>query len=112
MAAGLNAAKYSGHGILPIDMSPNYAGAIVGMASTAGNFIGFLAPYTAGVLTDGQVREVGIWSSPFKNMFSLFPISAANNSSMAKGIPPQCSVHGGGDAVIGFVCLRRHPVLQ
>ena len=55
LAAGLNAAKYSGHGILPIDMSPNYAGAIVGMASTAGNFIGFLAPYTAGVITDGQV---------------------------------------------------------
>ena len=55
MAAGLNAAKYSGHGMLPIDMSPNYAGAIVGMASTAGNFVGFLAPYIAGVITDGQV---------------------------------------------------------
>ena len=43
--------------MLPLDMSPNYVGAIVGMASTAGNFIGFLAPYAAGVITDGQVRE-------------------------------------------------------
>ena len=57
LAAGLNAAKYSGHGMLPLDMSPNYAWAIVGMGSTAGNFIGFLAPYTAGSITDGQVRE-------------------------------------------------------
>ena len=37
-------------------MLPNYAGSIVGMASTAANFIGFLVPFTAGAITDGQVR--------------------------------------------------------
>ena len=56
MATSFNAAKYSGHGIIAIDMSPNYAGVIVGLSSTAANLMGFMVPYTAGLITDGQVR--------------------------------------------------------
>ena len=56
LATSLNGAKYSGHGILPLDMSPNYAGALVGLSGTAGNLMGFMAPYAAGVIIDGQVR--------------------------------------------------------
>ena len=57
MATSFNAAKYSGHGIIAIDMSPNYAGVIVGLSSTAANLMGFMVPYTAGLITDGQVRQ-------------------------------------------------------
>ena len=56
LATSLNGAKYSGHGILPLDMSPNYAGALVGLSGTAGNLMGFMAPYAAGVIINGQVR--------------------------------------------------------
>jgi len=38
-----------------VDLSPNYAGTLMGLTNTAANVCGFLAPYVAGVITQGNV---------------------------------------------------------
>ena len=55
IALALSAGKYTGHGINPQDMSPNYAGTIVGIANTVASCAGFASPIVTGYLTDGQV---------------------------------------------------------
>ena len=73
MAVMLNGAIYSGFGVrhsLPIknskshcncqvnhvELSPNYAGTLMGITNGAANIGGFLAPYLTGFITDGKVR--------------------------------------------------------
>ena len=108
LATSLNAAKYSGHGIIPLDMSPNYAGAIVGLSSTAGNLMGFMAPYTAGIITDGQVRQ-NVYCLSFnlvqfgESHTLLFSFCVANHCSMAKSLSFGGCMLCGGDADIGHL---------
>ena len=55
VALALSAGKYAGHAVTPQDMSPNYAGSIVGIANTISSSAGFLSPIATGYLTYGQV---------------------------------------------------------
>jgi len=38
-----------------VDIAPNYASVLMGIANTAGSFMGFAAPYVCGLLIDGDV---------------------------------------------------------
>ena len=54
LSIGLLGAGYSGWQCLAIDMSPNYAGTLVGISNTFGSMPGFLAPLVVGALTEGH----------------------------------------------------------
>ena len=41
-----------------MDLAPNYAGTMMGITNTIGNFAGFVAPYITGLIIDGQVRNL------------------------------------------------------
>ena len=45
----------SGLGVNLIDISPNHAGATMGVANTAGNIMGFVAPFVV-----GSIINVGV----------------------------------------------------
>jgi MFS family permease len=55
LASGLNSGKYAGTQMSFYDMSPNYAGTILGIANTAGSATGFISPIVTGALTQ-EVR--------------------------------------------------------
>ena len=49
------------------DMSPNYAGTIVGVANTIASSAGFASPIVTGYLTDGQVKKkFSVWGTCFE----------------------------------------------
>ena len=50
LATGFNGFQGSGSNVNIIDISPNYAGAVMGVANTAASSMGFVAPYVLGVL--------------------------------------------------------------
>ena len=41
-----------------MDLAPNYAGTMMGVTNTVGNFAGFVAPYVTGLIIDGQVGTI------------------------------------------------------
>ena len=46
----------SGYGVNLIELGPNYAGATMGVVNTAGNIMGFVAPYIVGaIVTEGVI---------------------------------------------------------
>lgn len=53
LAVGLNGCIYSGYYINHIDLTPNFAGALMGVGQTFGTFMGVLGPMFVGfVVTD------------------------------------------------------------
>ncbi|CAL8109500.1 unnamed protein product [Orchesella dallaii] len=50
MSGMINGAMFSGSIINPMDISPNYSGAIEGVINSAANIAGFGAPYLAGLI--------------------------------------------------------------
>jgi hypothetical protein len=55
VAGGINGAAFAGFGVNHIDIASNHAGILMGITNTVANTSGFLAPYVAGVLTNGHV---------------------------------------------------------
>ena len=55
LTSGFDGFRGSGSGVNIIDISPNYAGAVMGMVNTAGNVMGFVAPYVVGLLLSAGV---------------------------------------------------------
>ena len=45
-----------------VELSPNYAGTLMGITNTVGNIPGFVTPYVAGALTEGNVSPTSIQS--------------------------------------------------
>ncbi|GFY58938.1 sialin [Trichonephila inaurata madagascariensis] len=45
---------YSGHALSLLDMSPEYAGTLMGISNTVSSLTGFLTPMVVGALTDGN----------------------------------------------------------
>lgn len=54
IAVGFNGAVYSGCHGNHMDLSPNYAGTLMGIGTTLANSAGFLAPYYTGSFIDGN----------------------------------------------------------
>ena len=64
ISVGFNGASYSGFEANQIDLSPNYAGTLMGIGNMFGNMCGFIAPYVAGILVnDNQTLEA--WGNVF-----------------------------------------------
>ena len=54
VSVSFNAAVYSGCQVNHVDLSPNYAGTLMGITNTVANCAGFLAPYYTGAFIDGN----------------------------------------------------------
>ena len=70
-----------------VELSPKYAGTLMGIGNTFGNFALILAPLTAGVLTNGMVRTI-IILNPSSSKYHLFFI--ANFISLESSISNFC----------------------
>ena len=55
LTAGFDGFRGSGMGVNLIEIAPNYAGAMMGVVNTAGNVMGFVAPYIVGLLLSAGV---------------------------------------------------------
>jgi len=64
IAVGLNGATYSGYAVNHMDLSPNFAGTLMGITNTVANFAGFLAPMFVGKMTIGN-ETIGAWQIVF-----------------------------------------------
>jgi len=57
LTTGFDGFRGSGLGVNLIDISPNYAGATMGVVNTASNVMGFVAPYIVGLLLSAGENE-------------------------------------------------------
>jgi len=64
ICVGVNSAVYSGYQANHMDLAPNYAGTMMGITNTIGNFAGFVAPYITGLIINGQQTQAA-WRSAF-----------------------------------------------
>lgn len=55
IAVGFNSATYVGYLINHMDLSPNFAGTLVGITNSVANFVSIFAPLFVGVLVSDEV---------------------------------------------------------
>ena len=55
LTTGFDGFRGSASGVNIIDISPNYAGAVMGVTNTAASVMGFVAPYVVGLLLSAGV---------------------------------------------------------
>ena len=68
---GLNGASYSGYQGNHMELSPNYAGTLMGITNMIGNFAGFITPYVAGtIINHNQTLEA--WRDVFLISASVY----------------------------------------
>jgi hypothetical protein len=66
LAMGFNGFVFSGFNLNHIDLSPTFAGSLMGMTNCIANFAGVLAPYVVGlILQDKNSSILDQWSSVF-----------------------------------------------
>ena len=74
-----------------MDLAPNYAGTMMGITNTIGNFAGFVAPYITGLIINGQVKSYFLTISIMlpKTCFSLafYEFNTANSGGLEECFP-------------------------
>jgi len=58
IAVTCNVAAFCGHNVNHMDLSPNFAGSLMGFANTLSSACGILAPLIAGVIIKDSVRDI------------------------------------------------------
>ncbi|XP_076624577.1 putative inorganic phosphate cotransporter isoform X1 [Colletes latitarsis] len=66
IAVACNIAVYCGHNVNHMDLSPNFAGTLMGVTNTAANVCSILAPLTAGIIVDDPTNVL-----QWRNIFFL-----------------------------------------
>ncbi|OWA55655.1 hypothetical protein BV898_20043 [Hypsibius exemplaris] len=57
---------YAGYLVQYTELSPNYAGVLIGLGNSIGTLTGIIAPYVVGVLTSGEGgQSVENWQTVF-----------------------------------------------
>ena len=74
IAVGFNGASYSGFQGNHMELSPNYAGTLMGITSMLGNIAGFVTPYVAGVLVNNN-QTVAAWRNVFLLSSTVYILS-------------------------------------
>lgn len=64
LAMALNGFVYSGYNVTHVDMSPDFAGTLMGITNCIANFTGFLAPIVVGIFTSEE-HTVESWANVF-----------------------------------------------
>ncbi|CAL8075246.1 unnamed protein product [Orchesella dallaii] len=64
LAVALNGAAFAGFGVNHVDIAANHAGVLMGITNTIANVSGFVAPYVAGLLINGN-STLGRWQIVF-----------------------------------------------
>ncbi|CAH0398529.1 unnamed protein product [Chilo suppressalis] len=57
IVVGLNAGHYTGYMLVHIDMSPNFAGPLMGITNCIANVVSMIAPLTAGLILTDQTDQ-------------------------------------------------------
>lgn len=64
IAVGLNACTYVGYMCNHMDLSPNFAGSLMGLTNSVANTMSILGPLTVGyILTDDETAEASFTNS-------------------------------------------------
>lgn len=75
VAVSFNAAVYSGCQVNHVDLSPNYAGTLMGITNTVANCAGFLAPYYTGAFINGN-QTFAAWRVVFLTGAGIYIVVA------------------------------------
>ncbi|XP_064480573.1 sialin-like isoform X2 [Ornithodoros turicata] len=76
IAMGINGFSFSGYMVTHVDMSPDFAGTLMGMTNAFANLAGILAPLAVGSLTNSN-ETIGQWSKVFYLSSGTFIVSGA-----------------------------------
>ncbi|RWS19996.1 putative inorganic phosphate cotransporter-like protein, partial [Leptotrombidium deliense] len=76
LAMAINGFYYSGFNVTHVDMSPDFAGSLMGLTNCVANFAGILAPYVVGALTASEPSLLN-WSYVFYISTAIYIASAA-----------------------------------
>ena len=71
LSVGFNGASYSGSLGNHMELSPNYAGTLMGITNMIANFAGFITPYVAGVLVNNN-QTLAAWRNVFLISSSVY----------------------------------------
>ena len=75
LAMAFNGFTYSGFNITHVDMSPDYAGTLMGITNCIANFAGVLAPIYVGVVTSKEV-SLKSWSWVFYTSTAVYTVTS------------------------------------
>ncbi|XP_053207453.1 putative inorganic phosphate cotransporter isoform X2 [Panonychus citri] len=75
LAMAFNGFTYSGFNITHVDMSPDYAGTLMGITNCIANFAGVLAPLYVGVMTSKEV-SLESWSWVFYTSTIVYSVTS------------------------------------
>lgn len=73
LSVGLNGGVYSGFQVNHVDLSPNYAGTLMGITNMIANTTGFITPYVAGVITNNN-QTIESWRTVFLITATMYVI--------------------------------------
>jgi len=76
IAVGLNGGIYSGFQVNHMDLSPNFAGTLMGITNTVANMAGFLAPMFVGKMTNNN-QTIGSWQIVFMVTAGMYVVTNA-----------------------------------
>ncbi|CAG0913241.1 unnamed protein product [Notodromas monacha] len=76
--------KHSGYGVNHIDISPNFAGILIGFTNFAATIPGFVAPYVTGIITEDD-ETIENWATVFLICAAVFILSALFYGIFASG---------------------------
>merc|ERR1712038_237532 len=76
IAVGLNGATYSGWQVNHMDLSPNFAGTLMGITNTIANIFGCLAPMFVGKMTNNN-QTIGAWQIVFMVTAGIYVVTNA-----------------------------------
>ena len=74
ISVGFNGVSYSGYLANHLELSPNYAGTVMGISNTLANVAGFVTPYVAGVLVNNN-QTLAAWGKVFLLSSSMYILS-------------------------------------
>ncbi|KAF8787044.1 putative inorganic phosphate cotransporter like protein [Argiope bruennichi] len=74
-AIAIGGFAYNGQNLTLLDMSPEYAGTLLGITNTIANLTGFLTPLVVGALTDGR-NTLHQWRIAFSITASLLAFAS------------------------------------
>lgn len=75
ICVGFSGASYSGFQANHMELSPNYAGTLMGITNTLGNVAGIIAPYVCGVLVN-DTHTLADWGIVFLISSGVYIVSS------------------------------------
>merc|ERR1719347_104120 len=87
MAVGAMGGLYSGWITNPQDISPNFAGTVLGISNCIGSIPGFVAPAVASSIVNNDEKNTKLWGDVWLIAIGIMAFSSVIYTIFARGVP-------------------------